>query len=143
LIGPEGAGVDLRHAQPLGRQSPAGVAAWLARAPVYASAARYEPFGLGVLEAAQAGCALVLSDIPTFRELWDGAALFAPPDDAETFAGLCQALLDAPREAERMGREARRRAGRYSVGAMTAGVLEIYRLKRPEVFAAAHVEAAE
>ena len=49
-----------------------------ARCPIFVSAARYEPFGLAVLEAAQAGCALVLSDIPTFRELWDGAALFVP-----------------------------------------------------------------
>jgi glycosyltransferase involved in cell wall biosynthesis len=143
LTSPEGAAVTLRHAQALGKQSPAAIAAWLARAPVYASAALYEPFGLGVLEAAQAGCALVLSDIPTFRELWDGAALFAPPDDPEAFAGLCEALLADPGEAERMGREARARAARYSVESMTAGMLQIYRLQRPEVFATTQAEAAE
>ena len=51
----------------------------LARRRSSSRRARYEPFGLAVLEAAQAGCALVLSDIPTFRELWDGAAMFVPP----------------------------------------------------------------
>ncbi len=30
--------------------------------------ARYEPFGLSVLEAALSGCALVLGDIPSLRE---------------------------------------------------------------------------
>ena len=44
--------------------------------PIFVSVSRYEPFGLAVLEAAHAGCALVLSDIPTFRELWQGAASF-------------------------------------------------------------------
>ena len=57
--------------------------------------ALYEPFGLAVLEAAQAGCALVLSDIPTFRELWDGAALFVA---AATTPRLCaEAVTGAAR----------------------------------------------
>ena len=31
---------------------------------------------MSVLEAGQSGCALVLSDIATHGELWDGAASF-------------------------------------------------------------------
>ena len=54
----------------------------MARAAIFVSSSVYEPFGLAVLEAAGSGAALVLSDIPTFRELWDEAALFAPPGDA-------------------------------------------------------------
>lgn len=38
--------------------------------------------GLSVLEAAQAGCALVLGDIDSLRELWDGAATFVPERQA-------------------------------------------------------------
>ena len=38
------------------------------RAAIWAHPARYEPFGLAVLEAANRNCALVLSDIPTLRE---------------------------------------------------------------------------
>lgn len=63
----------------------------MVRAQIYAAPSRYEPFGLAPLEAALAGCALVLSDIPTFRELWDGCALFHPPGDVD-------ALVDSVRE---------------------------------------------
>jgi glycosyltransferase involved in cell wall biosynthesis len=142
LQGPAGGPVTLRHAQALGRLSADAVAAWLSRAPVFASSALYEPFGLGVLEAAQAGCALVLSDIPTFRELWDGAAVFVPADDPEAYAAAFVELLAQPAQAERLGAQARARSARYTVGAMTAGVLDVYRLFRPELFASLPAEAA-
>jgi glycosyltransferase involved in cell wall biosynthesis len=94
---------------------------------VFASVALYEPFGLAVLEAAQAGCPLVLSDIPTFRELWDGAAVFVGSDDDAAIAAALEGLLRDPEERARAGAAARERAGRYTVGAMTAGVLGVYR----------------
>ena len=50
-------------------------------ASIFALPARYEPFGLSILEAALSGCALVLGDLPSLRELWTGAAMFVPPDD--------------------------------------------------------------
>ncbi|WP_374471861.1 glycosyltransferase family 4 protein [Phenylobacterium sp.] len=142
LQGPSGGPVVLRHAQALGRLPNETVTRWLARAPIYASAALYEPFGLGVLEAAQAGCALVLSDIPTFRELWDGAAVFCDPYAPEVFAGVFQELLADPVQTERLGQQAAARAARYSVEAMTAGVLELYRHVRPDLFPMPHQEAA-
>ncbi|HEY8570945.1 glycosyltransferase family 4 protein [Phenylobacterium sp.] len=134
LQGPSGGPVSLRHAQALGRLSHDQVARWLARAPVFASAALYEPFGLGVLEAAQAGCALVLSDIPTFRELWDGAAVFVEPNDPQGFAQAFRELLADPDSAERLGAKARTRAAAYSVQAMSDGVLAVYRQLRPAAF---------
>ncbi|MGA0604788.1 glycosyltransferase family 4 protein [Phenylobacterium sp. VNQ135] len=136
LEGPNGAGVRLTHATSLGRLPAAEVADWLARAPVFASSALYEPFGLGVLEAAQAGCALVLSDIATFRELWEGAAVLVDPRDPGAFAAALDALLaDEPRRVE-LGRKARARAQRYSVQAMATGVHELYRHVQPELVAA-------
>jgi glycosyltransferase involved in cell wall biosynthesis len=80
-----------------------------------------------VLEAAQAGCPLVLSDIPTFRELWDGAAIFVAPNDDAAIAAALEGLLRDPEERARAGAAARERAGRYTVAAMTAGVLGVYR----------------
>ncbi|HEY8618329.1 glycosyltransferase family 4 protein [Phenylobacterium sp.] len=142
LQGPSGGPVTLKHAQALGRLSADGVSRWLARAPIFASAALYEPFGLGVLEAAQAGCALVLSDIPTFRELWDGAAVFCDPDAPEAFAAAFQDLLADPVQAERLGQQAKARAGRYTVDAMVAGVLDLYRHYRPDLFPVSQEAAA-
>ena len=116
--GPAGAAIALPNLSLLGVLGEAGMAAALARASVFASPARYEPFGLAVLEAAQAGLALVLSDIPTFRELWDGAAFFAEPGDDDAWAeALERALADPAPWAAR----ARVRATNYSASAMVAG----------------------
>ena len=95
-------------------------------AQVFASLARYEPFGLGVLEAAQAGCALVLSDIPSFRELWRGAAIFVRPDDTAEAAAVMDALLADPDEARRLGALAAERAAACTVEAMTQATLAAY-----------------
>ena len=61
----------------------------MSRASIFALPARYEPFGLSTLEAALRGCALVLGDIPSLREIWGDAALYARPDDE---AGLADAI---------------------------------------------------
>ena len=125
--GPRGERAAIAHAHALGRLSADEVALWLSCAPIYAASALYEPFGLGVLEAAQAGCALVLSDIPTFRELWADAAVFAEPRRPDAFAAAFQALLADDGERRRLGEAARARAERFSVTAMTDGVLDVYR----------------
>ena len=98
----------------------------LARRPVFVSAAVYETFGLAALEAAQAGCALVLSDIPTYRELWDDAAIFVPARDAAGFAAAIDRLIADPELREAMAAAARVRARRYTVEAMAAGIAGIY-----------------
>jgi glycogen(starch) synthase len=67
----------------LGELAPRQLAAWMARAAIYALPARYEPFGLSVLEAALSGCALVLGDIPSLREVWGDTAVYVPPGDPE------------------------------------------------------------
>lgn len=81
----------------LGRLAPEQLATWYGRAAIYALPARYEPFGLTPLEAALAGCALVLGDIPSLREVWGDAALFVDPYDR---AGLVQAVNRLSEDAE-------------------------------------------
>jgi glycogen synthase len=126
-VGPNPANqIVLPHTQALGELSGPRVAEHLRSAAVYASAALYEPFGLGVLEAAQAGCALVLSDIPTFRELWDGAALFVPPKDTNAYAIAFRRLLDNGVERRRLADAALARSWRYTDGRMVEGVLRLY-----------------
>ena len=126
LVGPNGTRVEASHARPLGRLNDSEIARHLSREPIFISMARYEPFGLAVLEAAQRGCALVLSDIPTFRELWEGAALFVVPDDEAAAAEAINRLLQDPESRAAMGRAARERADGYTVEAMSAGVLNAY-----------------
>jgi glycosyltransferase involved in cell wall biosynthesis len=70
-----------------------------ARATVFAAPARYEPFGLAILEAALAGCALVLGDLPSLRETWGDDAAYVDPDDDEALAAAVRAALRDPRPA--------------------------------------------
>ncbi len=126
LDGPQGQAATLRNVQALGRLSEAALGARLAAYPIFVSASLYEPFGLAVLEAAQAGCPLVLSDIATFRELWDGAAAFFPPGDAAALAAHLDALAsDAGRRAA-LGDAARARSARYTAAAMADATLRLY-----------------
>jgi glycosyltransferase involved in cell wall biosynthesis len=118
---------EAAHLELLGRLDGGAIADRLARSLIYASSALYEPFGLGVLEAAQAGCALVLSDIPTFRELWNDAAVFVPPRDARAFATTIDALAADPQRAQALGAAAKARAATYSAATMVAQTLALYR----------------
>lgn len=120
--GPHGGAASFANLDLLGTLDTAGMAAAFAGATVFASTARYEPFGLAALEAAQAGMALVLSDLPGFRELWDGAALFVGEGD-DLPAALRRALDDpAP-----LAAAARQRAARYTADAMTHATLAVHR----------------
>jgi glycosyltransferase involved in cell wall biosynthesis len=124
LTGPNGAAIELAHMHHLGTLGAAAIAAAMAGATVFASPARYEPFGLAVLEAAQAGMALALADIPTFRELWDGAALFFHPEDPGGLADALNRLLSRPEGAAARAME---RAARYSTSAMIDATLAVHR----------------
>jgi glycosyltransferase involved in cell wall biosynthesis len=127
LNGPNGTAVSFENLRTQGELRLTEIAQRLAARPIFASSALYEPFGLSVLEAAQAGCALVLSDIPTFRELWTGAALFAPADDAHAFARAIEQLLADPERRSQLGQAARVQALRYAPEAMASRMVQIYR----------------
>jgi glycogen synthase len=124
---PTGGTASFEGVNRLGFLAPETLAPWYSAASVYALPARYEPFGLTVLEAALSGCALVLGDIPTLRELWDGAALFVPPDDDDTLQDELRALCaDRPRRAA-LGEKALTRSRSFNPANMTAGYLAAYR----------------
>ncbi|MFN3668966.1 MAG: glycosyltransferase family 4 protein [Brevundimonas sp.] len=126
LQGPNGQAVDFEHLLCLNQLDATQLAALLERSAVFASLSLYEPFGLGVLEAAQAGCALVLSDIPTFRELWQGAAVFVAADDEAAAAEALDALLDEPQRAAELGQAAKIRSAQFTADAMVEGTLAVY-----------------
>jgi glycosyltransferase involved in cell wall biosynthesis len=123
---PIGGRVHYRSIKPLGRLSPPTLASWLSQAAIYALPARYEPFGLSVLEAGLAGCALVLGDIPSLRELWDGAALFIPPDDVDMLGRTLQTLSQDRSQLAWLAASAHSRALQYSPERMLRGYLAAY-----------------
>ena len=123
---PEGGTVHFRTVQRLGRLAPAELALWLGHAAIFALPACYEPFGLTVLEAGLAGCALVLGDIPSLREVWDGAALFVPPDQPDALAEVLEHLSRDVWRRERLAQRARARALRYTPARMAQAYAALY-----------------
>jgi glycosyltransferase involved in cell wall biosynthesis len=127
LAGPNGASTRLQHAEALGSLPEQRLAEEFAGQPIFVSAALYEPFGLSVLEAAQAGCALVLSDLPTFQELWSGAALFVDRRDDRAIAAAVDRLAAQPGERERLGAAAQERAAHFTPEQTARTMLAHYR----------------
>ena len=126
LRGPHGETIALNNMQSIGQVDDARLHGLLAERPIVVSAATFEPFGLAVLEAAMAGCALVLSDIDTFRELWDGAAIFVDPADAAGFVAAINSLAADPARRHALGEAATARASRYTPAATAAKMRRIY-----------------
>jgi glycogen synthase len=102
------------------------ISKWYERAAIYALPARYEPFGLSVLEAAAQGCALVLGDIPSLRENWDDAAVFVGPDDREGLAAALGELIADPTRRQALGACAMRRAAEFTIARMAAAYVDVY-----------------
>ncbi len=114
------------HARSLGRLDRTETDLWLARASIFALPARYEPFGLAVLEAALAGAALVLGDIPSLREVWDDAALYVDPTDDEALVTALELLTDEPLLREELAARARERARLYTPERMAFAYADAY-----------------
>jgi glycosyltransferase involved in cell wall biosynthesis len=112
--------------QLLGCLAPQELAAWYRRAAIYTLPARYEPFGLSVLEAATAGCALVLGDIRSLRENWDGAALFVPADDHRALGAAIRRLIEEPGTRTELARRAFARASGFTLRRTTDEYLRVY-----------------
>jgi glycosyltransferase involved in cell wall biosynthesis len=110
--------VSVPNVRLLGALDAEELAGWYSRAAVYALPARYEPFGLTALEAALSGCALVLGDIDSLREVWGTAARYVSPDDVSALRDTLNELLanDSLRcafAARAMGRAQRLKPSRF------------------------------
>jgi glycogen synthase len=110
----------------LGRFTERELASWLARASIYALPARYEPFGLSALEAGLAGCALVLGDIPSLREVWGHAALFVAPDDHGALSNAIERLAACDELRREFATRSRARALTYSPERMADQYVDVY-----------------
>jgi glycogen(starch) synthase len=124
---PDGRAAALTGVRPLGRLSPTDLAPWFARAAVYALPARYEPFGLSAVEAGLSGCALVLGDIPSLREVWGDAAVYVTPDDPDALRATLVGLIADEARRRELGTRARVKAREYTPRRMADGYLRVYR----------------
>jgi glycosyltransferase involved in cell wall biosynthesis len=99
----------------------------MARAAVFVAPALYEPFGLSILEAATARCALILSDIASLRELWAGSAIYIDPRDARALAVALRQVCEDDALRAKLQSAAARRAARYQLSAMVDAYGKVYR----------------
>jgi glycogen synthase len=139
---PDGGVLVPRGVQHLGELPRRQLAQELAAASIYALPARYEPFGLSVLEAGLAGCALVLGDIGSLREVWGEAAAYVPPGDHEALRRTLSRLMEDEAERARLAEAARQRAARYTPARTCELTLQAYAQLSPRFAARAAEEPA-
>ncbi|TPK76904.1 glycosyltransferase family 4 protein [Mesorhizobium sp. B2-4-18] len=126
LHGPNGERAIVNHAVPLGALPHGEVRSLMARAGIFVSPSLYEPFGLAALEAAMSATPLVLSDIPTYRELWDGAAMFFDGRDPHDLAACINRLSSDAGHRRELGHAALRRSRGYTLARQAAAMRDVY-----------------
>ena len=122
----EGRAAELPGVVTLGRLDAAAMAGAYADASIYALPARYEPFGLTVLEAALSGCALLLGDIPSLREVWGEAAWYVAPDDHLRLRQLLSQLIRDSTARTELAARAADVAARHSPERTAQAYLSLY-----------------
>ena len=134
---PDGHKATHRHCRLVDVLRPKEFAIFLSKASIFCLPARYEPFGLCPLEAALSGCALVLGDIPSLREIWDDAAVFVSPEDDQQILNAVRTLISDSARRNALAEKARERALRYSA----AGMAEAYKCLYLDLLADQHSTA--
>jgi glycogen synthase len=123
---PESSTRERRSASFLGPLPHSELMQQMAMAGIFAHPALYEPFGLSILEAARARSCLVLSDIPSLRELWDGAAIFVDPREAAAWIRELNHLARNPSERESLGQLAYSQSLKYRASSSVQQYCDLY-----------------
>ncbi|QCR21066.1 glycosyltransferase family 4 protein [Pontibacter sp. SGAir0037] len=121
-----GKAVDLENVHFLGQLSSAEVSDWLARASVYVLPAKYEPFGLTILEAAMSGCALVVGKTDSLVEIWGNAARFVNPNNADELRDTINNLIEDEFGRNIMACRSVKRSHNYTSDTMAEDYLQLY-----------------
>ncbi len=99
----------------------------MGNASIFVMPSMYEPFGLAVLEAASAGCALVLSDIPTFRELWGDAASYFDLNNEQELLQTLFKLIEDDNCLRQYGERACEKSSLFTADAMATSYYTLYK----------------
>jgi glycosyltransferase involved in cell wall biosynthesis len=138
--GPNGQRLHLNDADDRGPLTYPKTIALMQRAQIVVSPSVYEPFGLTALEAARCGAALVLSDTPTYRELWDDCALFFDPHEPQSLASACMRLSEDEQLRGELVVRSLERSRRFSLERQAASMLETYAQLMNDTFTPATAE---
>lgn len=114
------------NAHLLGKLTPESLAHWMGRASIYALPARYEPFGLSLLEAALAGASLVVGRTPSLEETWGDDAEYVTPGDIDELAHALESLATNAALRQSRARAARVRALELTPERMATAYRELY-----------------
>lgn len=85
-----------------------------------------ESFGIILVEAMAAGCAVVASDIPAFAAVCDGAGALVPPGDSAALAREMQRLIDDPSARNRLIDAGVARAEAFDWNTVARQVVAVY-----------------
>ncbi len=86
-----------------------------------------ESFGIVLVEAMGAGCAVVASDLPAFRSVAGEAAFYVPPGDPPALAAAVGRLLDDPSAGAALIRDGHVRARCFDMSTVRDQYAEAYR----------------
>lgn len=112
---PNGAAIQLKNVKCLGQLSNREVQEWMQRAAIFISPTKYEPFGLAILEAAKAKCALVISKLDSLREIFGENATYIHPDDKTELLSQLLHLIKNDKKRIRLAQSAWQQAQQYTL----------------------------